>query len=273
MAARMTMRLRPVHVALAVLALCAAAAATGRGVDPPRAIAPDDLRSGLAFQARETQAMQEDDLANPGMLWVEEGARLWSTPPREDARACAGCHGETGETMRGAAARHPRHDARAGRVIDLEGRIELCRETHQGAPPLGRESQPLLALTSFVAHQSHGLALEVEIDGPARPSFENGARLFAQRQGQQNLACAHCHDANWGRSLGGERLSQGHPNGYPAYRLEWQAVGSLQRRLRACAFGVRAQMPAYGAQDLVDIALFLAWRAQGLQIEAPAVRR
>lgn len=268
----MSARRAPIHVALALFALCAAVA-TGRSADPTRGIAAQELRSGFTFQSPATQAMQSDDLANPGMLWVEEGARLWSTPPRDGARACADCHGETATSMRGVAARHPRHDPRAGRVVDLEGRIELCREVHQEAPALGRESQPLVALTSFVAHQSHGLPLEVEIDGPARPSFENGARLFAQRQGQQNLSCAQCHDANWGRSLGGEMLSQGHPNGYPAYRLEWQAVGSLQRRLRACAFGVRAQMPAYGAQDLVDITLFLAWRAQGLPVEAPAVRR
>jgi sulfur-oxidizing protein SoxA len=117
------------------------------------------------------------------------------------------------------------------------------------------------------------LPLAVSIDGEARASFENGERSFFTRQGQSNLACAHCHDANWGATLGGERLSQGHPNGYPAYRLEWQAVGSLQRRLRACAFGVRAEMPEHGAQELVDLALYLAWRAQGLRIETPAVRR
>ena len=55
-----------------------------------------------------------------------------------------------------------------------------------------------------------------------------------QRQGQLNLACANCHDDNWDKRLAGSAITQGHPTGYPLYRLEWQSLGSLQRRLRAC---------------------------------------
>jgi len=88
-----------------------------------------------------------------------------------------------------------------------------------------------------------------------------------------NLACASCHDDSWGKRLLVETISQGHPDAFPAYRLEWQGVGSLQRRIRACLFGVRAEMPAVGATELTDLELFLAWRAKGLPIEAPGVRR
>jgi sulfur-oxidizing protein SoxA len=91
--------------------------------------------------------------------------------------------------------------------------------------------------------------------------------------GQLNLACTHCHDANWGKTLLAEPVSQGHPTGWPGYRLEWQKAGSLQRRLRACFFGVRAEQPPYGSDDLVALELYLAWRARGLAIEVPGVRR
>ena len=47
----------------------------------------------------------------------------------------------------------------------------------------------------------------------------------------------------------------------------------LQRRIRACLFGVRAEMPPPGATELTDLELFLAWRAQGLLLESPGVRR
>jgi L-cysteine S-thiosulfotransferase len=87
------------------------------------------------------------------------------------------------------------------------------------------------------------------------------------------LACANCHNDNWGRHLRGDQVSQGHANGYPAYRLEWQTLGSSHRRLRSCSAGVRAEMLEYGAQDYVNLELFLAWRARGLTIETPAVRR
>ena len=88
-----------------------------------------------------------------------------------------------------------------------------------------------------------------------------------------NLSCAHCHDRNWGKKLLAETITQGHGNDYPAYRLEWQTLGSLQRRVRACFFGVRAEMPTYGAQALLDLELYLAWRGRGLPVGAPGVRR
>jgi sulfur-oxidizing protein SoxA len=78
-----------------------------------------------------------------------------------------------------------------------------------------------------------------------------------------NLACAQCHDRNWGKRLLNETISQGHGNAFPAYRLEWQGMGSLQRRIRACLFGIRAEMPPPGAPELTDVELYLAWRAQG----------
>lgn len=56
------------------------------------------------------------------------------------------------------------------------------------------------------------------------------------------------------------------------YRLEWQGVASLERRLRSCMAGVRAEPFAYGAPDLVELQLYLATRAAGMAIETPAVR-
>ena len=103
--------------------------------------------------------------------------------------------------------------------------------------------------------------------------LDRGKTLFYTRIGQMNLACTQCHDRNFGRKLLNDTVSQGHGNGYPGYRVEWQTMGSLHRRLRACFFGVRAEVPAAGSQDLLDLELFLGWRAQGLKVEVPGVRR
>ena len=67
-------------------------------------------------------------------------------------------------------------------------------------------------------------------------------------------------------------LGTAHPTGYPLYRLEWQALGSLQRRLRNCMIGMRAEPYDYGAPEHVALELYLMWRARGLPVEAPAVR-
>ena len=232
------------RVWLLALALCLPATAAER-------------RSGLDDMAPANRAMQQDDAANPGMLWVVEGEALWEV-------RCAHCHGQPA-AMRGVAPRYPAWDEATAAPIDLAGRIAA----HS---PMPRESPPLLALTTFVAHQSRGLPIAPSDDSRLAPALIRGAASYAQRRGQLDLSCAQCHDDHAGRRLAGSVIPQAHPTGYPLYRLEWQTVGSLQRRLRGCMTGVRSEPFAYGAVEYIEIELFLMRRAAGMEIETPAVR-
>ena len=231
-----------------------------------------ERRSGYELMSPETRAMQDDDTANPGMLWVLEGEALWNRKIGAAGRACADCHGDARATMKGVAARHPAFDAARGRPITLEQRIGACRVDRQQAPPLAHESRELLALSAYVARQSRGLPIDVTIDARTQPFLDAGRATFHRRQGQLNLACSQCHDDHWGRQLAGNVIPQAHPTGYPIYRLEWQAVGSLERRLRNCLVGIRAEPYEYGAPELVDLELYLMSRAAGMKMDAPAVR-
>jgi L-cysteine S-thiosulfotransferase len=231
---------------------------------------PSPLKNGSAFQSADVRALQADDFANPMALWVDRGRALWSDA--RNGRSCAGCHGDAAASMKGAAAHYPRFDPALGRVVDLGQRIEACFESAAGAKLLA-ESDDLLGLTAYVALQSRGMPLEVRTDGPAHATWEKGRDLYFTRVGQLDMACTSCHDVSWGKTLLAERISQGHPTGWPAYRLEWQRPGSLQRRLRACFNGVRAEMPPYDSPDLVALELYLAGRARGLPLESPGVRR
>jgi sulfur-oxidizing protein SoxA len=233
-------------------------------------IPPTEKRSGYSFMSREIQAMQDDLTTNPGMLWVLEGEALWQRKEGAGGRACADCH--TSESMKGVAPRYPAFDAARGRPINLDQRINLCRAERQQATPLPYESKELLALSAFVGTQSRGLPVTPPEDARLRPFLEAGRQLYELRQGQLNLSCGQCHDDNWGKRLAGAAIPQAHPNGYPIYRLEWQGMGSLQRRLRNCLIGMRAEHFEYGAPELVDLELYLAWRGRGLPVETPAVR-
>src|SRR5262249_36814773 len=214
---------------------------------------PSPLKSGLEFTGADARALQADDFANPGMLWVTRGERLWREPAGTSGKPCTECHGEARTSMKGVAARYPRMDPGAARLLNLEGRINQCRERQQGAPPLAYESDELLGLTAFVAYQSRGMPVSVAIDLQNRASFERGRDFYHKRQGQMNLSCSHCHDRNWGGKLAGETLSQGHGNAYPVYRFEWQGAGSLHRRLRSCLFGIRAETLAPGPPEPLDL--------------------
>jgi sulfur-oxidizing protein SoxA len=226
----------------------------------------DGRRSGYAYMQAETRAMQDDDMSNPGTLWVLDGEALWKRKAGRSGKACADCHG----AMRGVAAGYPKLDPKRGRPVDLEQRINLCRVERQQAPPLAWESRELLALSAYLGMQSRGLPIAP--DDAARAFAEKGRELFFRRQGQINLSCAQCHDQNAGRHLGGSVIPQGHPTGYPLYRLEWEGLASLQRRLRNCIVNVRAAPYAYGSEELVDLELYLMRRAAGMRVETPAVR-
>ena len=235
-------------------------------------IPADQRRSGYSFMGPDSKAMQDDDTSNPGMLFVLDGEALWNQKLGSAGKACADCHGDARESMRGVAARYPAFDKALGRPVTIEQRINLELAQRQEMAPLAYESRDLLALAAFVANQSRGMPITAGDDPELKPFVEKGRALFMQREGQLNLACANCHDDNWDRRLAGSPVTQAHPTGYPLYRLEWQSLGSLERRLRSCITGVRAQGYDYGAPELVALELFLMSRARGMKMETPAVR-
>ena len=205
--------------------------------------------------SRETRAMQDDELTGPAVLWLLDGEALWGK------LGCAGCHGDAKASMRGVAARYPA--IVGGKLVNLE------QQVRHRAPQLAHESRDLLALTAYVAQHSKGMPIAVK---PVQPHLDAGKALFHARQGQLDLACSQCHDDNWGKKLAGSAIPQAHPTGYPIYRLEWQTMGSLARRLRNCLTGMRAEQYAPGSSELVELELYLMWRARGMKLESPGVR-
>ena len=90
-------------------------------------IPPAERRSGYDFMSRETRAMQDDDTANPGLLWVLEGGALWSRKTGAAGRACADCHGDARDEHEG------RGRAPSG-VRRRHGPADQSRAAHQPVP-------------------------------------------------------------------------------------------------------------------------------------------
>ncbi|CAD5374515.1 SoxAX cytochrome complex subunit A [Rubrivivax sp. A210] len=246
-----------------LLAACALLACGLAQAQPAR-------RPGVDFMSPALQALQRDDTQNPGQLWVAEGRSRW-TEAGANGRRCADCHAAP-EAMDGVAARYPAWDERLARPLTLAGRIAQCRQRHQGEAAEGADGPAVLALSAWLAHRSRGRPLAPPDDARLMPWSARGEALWRQRFGQLNLACAHCHDERAGLRLGGAAIPQGHPTGYPIYRLEWQGLGSLQRRLRGCLAGVRAEPFAAGADEWLALEVYLARRAAGMVLEGVALR-
>jgi L-cysteine S-thiosulfotransferase len=233
-----------------------------------RAGLPDNWvpRSGLTFMTPGIKAMQADDFGNPGMLWVNQGQELWTRVEGAAGKSCASCHGDL-SSMKGL--QYPQRQP-DGRLINLELRIERCRTEHMQAPPLGYESDALLALTTAVRYQSRRLPVSIPNDEAALAA---GETYFRQRRGRLNLACADCHEHSVGKKIRDETITQGQTNGFPTYRVRWETLGSVHRRFQACNESVGAQPEPLGSQTYIALEWFLAWRGRGLAVETPAVRQ
>lgn len=250
----------------------AAGAVAGQGWDESR-YEVEGRRSGYLYMGEATRALQDDDFLNPGFFAVDRGEELWSRVEGTEQKSCASCHDDAATSMRGVAARYPVHDEAQGGLVNLELRINQMRREHMGAAEYAYESPDLVALTAYVATQSRGMPLAVEIDGPAAPFFEAGRDYFFRRRGQLDLSCAQCHDDNAGSMLRGDLMSQGQVNGFPIYRLMWQSAASRHRMFAWCNWALRAEPSPLGSDEYLALELYVAWRGRGLPVEAPAVRR
>lgn len=255
--------------ALAVAALSPAFA--GDGGDLARHIV-GAKRSGYVYAAPDTRALQDDDDSNPAFLWVDRGQGLWEAKDGGAGQSCAACHGAVAR-LAGVAAAYPKWDPNLERPVTLAQRIQQCRTERMRAEPWPAGSSAPVALATLVALQSRGMPVAVDVDGPMRAWWERGRDLYQRRHGQYDMACKHCHDDYAGRRLRSELLSQGHGTGFPAYRITWQQVGSLEDRVRGCFEALRAEPWPAGGDEHVALEVYLADRARGLPMEAPAVRK
>ncbi|MEG9862817.1 MAG: sulfur oxidation c-type cytochrome SoxA [Parvularculales bacterium] len=233
-----------------------------------------ELISGYDFRQPEVREMQDDEFSNPGMLTVEHGMDIWEMPDGSKGKSMADiwkkCSGVDAEE---AGAVYPRYHDGAGKVISLEQQINYCREKFMGAEPYKWEKADMLGMTAFIRYMANGKPVKVDISGPAATTFKKGEKLYYTRLGQLDVACAHCHETNYGSYIRADMLSQGHTNGFPTYRVKWNGIGSAQRRFRGCNNNIRATRLPYGHEDYVALELYLAWRGSGLPVETPSVRQ
>ncbi len=240
----------------------------------------DPKLSGNAFLTPGLLALQNDNQNSPISLWLDKGAALWTDPSR--GASCQSCHGAV-DALKKSAATHPRVISKpAGKssLINLEDQIITC-SARGGLDAFKAEEDEVLALSALLHNAAKGQTIDVKIDATAtaekaalwQARLSRGTALFSTRLGRINLACVHCHDQNVGRQMRLDVVSPGHPTGFPIYRMSWQRLGSVERRLRACYSGVQAVLPAPGDADLRDLELYLKVRANGLLMDGPSIRR
>jgi sulfur-oxidizing protein SoxA len=259
----------------AVPLFAAKAQSPAGGMPPAHAENPlKELIPGRRFVPGDIAAQQADDFDNPAFPLILEAEKLFDVAEGLGGKSCASCHGNGRGLIpvTRAAASYPQFHDETKRVINLEQRINMCRERGMRAAPWSAESPELIGMTGYIKHLSRGTPFSGTVNGASAITFEAGKTLFETRIGRLQLSCAQCHNERYGQKFSGDTISQGHPLDYPAYNNRAARVISLHERFRLCNALARAEPQSLGSEDYVALELYLSWRSKNLPIEAPGVR-
>ena len=231
----------------------------------------DEVYSGWVFRETDTQEMQADDFDNPGMIFVDQALEQWAMVDGSEGKSCASCH-EGPESMAGVKAVYPKWNEAAGEVRTIQMQVNACRTERMGADEWKLDSAPALNMEALLASVSRGMPVNVAIDGPAQATWEKGKEIYYTRYGQLELACANCHEDNYGNYIRADHLSQGQINAFPAYRLKTASLNGVQGRFKGCIRDTRGESFKPGSPEFIALELYVASRGNGLSVEGPSVR-
>ena len=251
--------------------------------------------SGLALAQKtsieaieEYREMLQD--GNPADLFEAKGEDLWKKKRGPKNASLEGCDLGLGPgVVKGAFVELPRWFADTGKVQDLESRLLTCMSALQGIDPKviidgqwGKgERANTTALATWIAAQSKGMAFHLpQGHAQERTMYEVGKRLFYQRGGPHDFACASCHGEEGKRirlqDLPDLRKNPGDGVGFaawPAYRVSNGQMWSMQHRLNDCYRQQRFPEPDFASDVTVALGVFLGVNAKGAKSAVPTIKR
>jgi sulfur-oxidizing protein SoxA len=225
-----------------------------------------------AMDAAKREQWLEMEEFPPYEIAVDDGAELFEVP-FGNGSVYADCFGDDAPAVK---ADFPYFDDDRGEVITLELALNDCRR-RAGEEPLDYDSEEMAALMAYIAMESRGQTIAVEIpdDSRAMAAYEAGKRFYYERRGQLNFACSSCHQQISGMMLRAERLSAaiGHATHWPVYRGKWERVGVLHRRFRECNSQVRAEPLEHQSESYRNLEFFITYMNNGMELNGPATRK
>ncbi len=143
------------------------------------------------------------------------------------------------------------------------------------------EQNNVTALATWIAAESKGMRFNLPQGHEQEKTFyEVGKRLFFQRGGPHDFACASCHGED------GKRIRlQDLPNltknpgdgvgfaAWPAYRVGNGQMWGMQQRLNDCYRQQRFPYPGFGSEATVALGVYLGVNSKGSASVAPAIKR
>ena len=236
----------------------------------------------------EYRAMLQD--GNPADLFEAKGESLWKQKRGPKNASLEQCDlGKGPGTVKGVFLELPRYFSDTNKVQDMESRLLTCMETLQwikaaevASTPFGKgEQNNVTALATWLAAESKGGKFNLpQSHVQEKISYEVGKRLFFQRGGPHDFACASCHGQDGTRirlqDLPNLTKNPGDGVGFaawPAYRVSNGQMWGMQQRLNDFYRQQRFPYPGFGSDATIALGVYLGVNSQGSVSVAPAIKR
>ena len=227
---------------------------------------------------------------NPADLFEAKGEEVWKIkrgPKNASLEACD--LGKGPGVVKGAFVELPRYFADTNRMQDLESRLLTCMSTLQGLDaqaiadtPFGKgEQKNMTALATWIAAESKGMRFNLpQSHAQEKLFYQVGKRLFFQRGGAHDFACASCHGSDDKRirlqDLPNLTKNPGDGVGFaawPAYRVSNGQMWGMQLRLNDCYRQQRFPYPGFGSDATIALGVYLGVNSQGSVSAVPTIKR
>lgn len=170
---------------------------------------------------------------------------------------------------------YPYFDVIAGKAITLSSAINDCR-IENGEEALPYDSDEMESMVTYIMSTSDRNIVNIIMpnDPAAEALFYEGKRLFFARQGQMNMACAHCHIDYADRRYGSEQIPplMGLPLRMPRYNSRDGDLVTLHERFNHCLDYTKAKPYPLESETLQALEFYLFYVNNGLPLNTPSIK-
>ncbi len=232
----------------------------------------DDFRLGsYAFNKSGKAQYDEINEMPPYEDNIDEGKELYENTKFKNGKSFKSCFPNPA-----IAGDYPKYVKGYG-VQTLTVAINECLKAN-GEKPWNMKKGKMANLQAYFAAVSKekGKKVNIVIDSKeAQEAYERGKKEYYSQRGYLKLSCASCHVQGAGQRVRNEYMSPllGQVTHFPVYRLKWEDLGTLERRLEGCNKDQGENPHKPGSKWMNELAYFMAYMSNGMPVDGPDIRK
>lgn len=171
----------------------------------------------------------------------------------------------------------PYFDEKKKEVITLTKAVNDCLRAN-GEKEWNTKKGSMAEFQAYFVNESKEAEKNFDIkinSKEAKEAYERGKEYYYSQRGYLKLSCATCHVQGAGQRVRNEVLSPllGQVTHFPVYRLKWEEIGTVERRLSGCIVDQGQVPPKDESKEMAELLYFLAYISNGMPVYGPDIRK